>query len=94
MNIQGFFSAVYNTATSATSGVYGFGKNVLGKGYSACSSLAHKVGQIAGRYIPTTVSSTVQAYPKSFSFAAGFSASSITGAIIYQVFLKNRQDPN
>lgn len=71
MNIQGFFSAAYTTTANAASSVYGFGKDILGKGCSVCSSLADKVKLVAGRLIPTAISNTVQAYPKSFSFAAG-----------------------
>lgn len=71
LKIGSFFSAARTATTNAASSVYGFGKDILSKGSSACSFLADKVTQVAGRFIPTAVSNTVQAYPKSFAFAAG-----------------------
>lgn len=86
MNIQGFFSAAYTTTANAASSVYGFGKDIVGKGCSVCSSLADKVKLVAGRFIPTAVSNTVQAYPKSFAFAAGVGATVAVVAVVSRFF--------
>ncbi len=89
MNIQGFFSAAYTTTANAASSVYGFGKDMVGKGCSVCSSLLSKVSQVAGRYIPSVVSNTVQAYPKSFSFAAGAGVAVVVGIVASRFFSKS-----
>ncbi|PWU16647.1 MAG: hypothetical protein C5B45_00070 [Chlamydiae bacterium] len=87
MKIPGFLSAAYAATTNVASNFYGFGKSVIGTGYSACSSLVGKVGQVAGKLIPSVVSNTVQAYPKSFSYVAGFTSA----AVVLQVFFKNHE---
>lgn len=80
MNIRGFFNSAYATTANAASSVYVFGKDIAGKGYSLCSSLADKVKLVARRFVPTAVSNTVQAYPKSFACVSGIV---IGGAVIH-----------
>ncbi|QZA59136.1 hypothetical protein [Candidatus Rhabdochlamydia porcellionis] len=79
MNIRGFFNSAYATTANAASSVYVFGKDIVGKGCSLCYSLTDKVKLVAGRFIPTTISNTVQAYPKSFACASGIV---IGGAVV------------
>jgi len=79
MNIQGFF-------TNAASSVYGFGKDILSKGCSACFLLADKVSQVAGRFIPTAVSNTAQTYSKSFACAGGLFLGGAITHVAYRFF--------
>ena len=80
MNIRGFFNSTYATTANAASSVYVFGKDIVGKGFSLCSSLADKVQLVAGRFIPNAVSNTVQAYPKSFAYISGIA---IGGSVVH-----------
>lgn len=86
MNIQGFFSAAGTAIANTASSVCGFGKYLIDKGYSACSPLASKVSEFAGRFIPNAVSNTVQAHPKGFSFIAGVGAAVVVGAVASRLF--------
>ncbi|MGB7128176.1 MAG: hypothetical protein WBD50_03675 [Candidatus Rhabdochlamydia sp.] len=79
MKIPGFLSTAYTATASAVSNFYGWGS-------SACSSLARKVGQVAGRFIPTAVSNTVQAYPKSFACISGGAIVGTVGSIAFKYF--------
>lgn len=88
LKIGSFFSAARTATTNAASSVYGFGKDMLGKGYSVCYSLTEKVCQVAGRFIPDAVSNTVKAYPRSFSFAAGAGVAVAVGAVAFRFFSK------
>jgi hypothetical protein len=93
LNIGNFFSAARTATANTASNVYGFSKDMLGKGYSVCSSLLDKVGQVAGRCIPNAVSNIVKAHPKSFSFVAGVATTVASGAVIYRVFFKQTPPP-
>jgi len=86
LKIGSFFSAARTATTNAVSSVYGFGKDILSKGCSACSFLANKVNQVAGRFIPTAVSNTVQAHPRGFAFVAGVGATVAVVAVVSRFF--------
>lgn len=86
LKIGSFFSAARTATTNAASSVYGFSKDILSKGYSTCFFLADRVSQVAGRFIPTAVSNTVQTYPRSFAFAAGAGAAVVVGAVVFRFF--------
>ncbi|KAG6559559.1 hypothetical protein RHABOEDO_000561 [Candidatus Rhabdochlamydia oedothoracis] len=89
LKIGSFFSAACTATTTVASSVYGFGKDILSKGCSVCSSLTGKVGQVAGRFIPTAVSNTVQAYPKTFSFVTGVGVTVAVGSVVCRFFAKS-----
>jgi hypothetical protein len=71
MTIGSCFNAIRDATARTASTVYGYvggaGKSALG----ACGVVAGKIGAIAARLIPSFISSTVQAYPKSFCTLGG-----------------------
>ena len=88
MNIRGFLSAAYNTTANVASNAYGFGKDLLGKGCTVCSSLANRVGQVAGRFIPKAVSNTVKAHPMKFACAGSAVVGGVAALVISRVFFR------
>ncbi|MGL5627029.1 MAG: hypothetical protein ACRDDW_05910 [Candidatus Rhabdochlamydia sp.] len=91
MAIGSYLSAIRNFTVDTTSTVYTFSKDAILRGYSACSSLAVRVTQIAARAIPNAVSNAVKAHPKRSYFVAGI-ATSIVGSVAYNYFFNNKKD--
>ena len=89
LKIGSFFNAARSATTNAASSFYGFGKDILRKGCSACTSLAYKVSQVAGRFIPNAVSNAVQTYPKTVTLVAGIGVTVVVGAVVSRFFPKN-----
>lgn len=87
MDIRSYPGTIGSAAAKMASTVYGyvggFGKTALEK----CGSIAGKVGEIAKRLIPSFVSNTAQAYPKSFCAVSTVVGLSIA-AVAFRVFAK------
>lgn len=86
MNIRGCLNTIGNTAVSTASTVGNAGKFALEKLVAGVG----KVIEIAQRLLPSLVSDTVKAYPKSFSFVAG--AATLGGGIYIYNYLNSRND--
>ena len=93
MNMPGFLSAAYNTTANAASNVYGFSKDLFGKGYTVCSSLANRVSQVAGRFIPEAVSNTVKAHPMKFACAGSAIVGGVAVLAVSQIFFRGTPPP-